>query len=134
MNLDDVFILGAGFSKNAGLPVQSEFTERLIHSGTREDPTRLVVPYLRGFIAEAFDHLEKAKSKYWPDLEDIFTCIDLSANTGHYLGLKFSPSELRKVRRALISRIVGMLRAEYGLHCANRLRPRIAMERLEQSY
>jgi hypothetical protein len=111
--LDDLFILGAGFSNNAGLPVQSEFTEKLIHSGTAKDPTRVVVPFLCDFIAKAFGHFETAKSKYWPDLEDIFTCIDLSANTGHHLGVAFPPSELRKVRRALISRIVGMLRAEY---------------------
>jgi hypothetical protein len=112
-NLDDIFVLGAGFSANAGLPVQSEFTERLIYAGTDKDPTRAVVPFLRSFIAKTFGHLERAKPEYWPDLEDIFTCIDLSANTGHHLGPKFPPSELRMVRRALITRIVGMLRAEY---------------------
>jgi hypothetical protein len=109
----DLFILGAGFSRNAGLPVQSEFTERLIHAGTDKDQTKIVVPFLRDFIAEAFGHSKKAKSRYWPELEDIFTCIDLSANTGHHLGFRFPPSELRKIRRALISRILGMLRADY---------------------
>jgi hypothetical protein len=111
--LRDVFVLGAGFSANAGLPIQSGFTERLIYAGTEKDPTRVVVPFLRRFIAKSFGHLESAKPKYWPDLEDIFTCIDLSANTGHHLGFDFPPSELRKVRRALITRIIGMLRAEY---------------------
>jgi hypothetical protein len=111
--LEALFILGAGFSKNAGLPLQREFTERLIHAGDNEDPPRDVIPSLRQFIAKAFGHLEKAKHSYWPDLEDIFTCIDLAANTGHNLGFEFPPSELRKVRRALITRIVGMLRAEY---------------------
>jgi hypothetical protein len=113
VTLENLFILGAGFSKNAGLPLQAEFTERLIFAGRDEDPTRAIVPYLRQFIAEAFGHLEKAKPDYWPDLEDIFTCIDLAANTGHNLGFTFPPSGLRKVRRALIARIIGMLRAEY---------------------
>jgi len=111
--LENLFILGAGFSKNAGLPLQNEFTERLLHAGDDKDSTRVVVPFLRQFIAKAFGHLESAKAVYWPELEDIFTCIDLAANSGHNLGFAFQPSELRKVRRALITRIVGMLRAEY---------------------
>ena len=112
----DLFILGAGFSANAGLPIQSEFTRRLISAGTetsKDDPTRAVLPFLRDFISQAFGHLQSAKAEYWPDLEDIFTCIDLSANTGHNLGRQFAPAELRTVRRALITRIVAMLRCEY---------------------
>jgi hypothetical protein len=29
-----------------------------------------------------FDHNESAKAKYWPNLEDVFTNIDLAANPG----------------------------------------------------
>jgi len=94
--VDDVFILGAGFSKNAGLPLQSEFTERLVFSGTEKDPTKCLVPFLRAFIARTFGHLDEARPEYWPNLEDIFTCLDLSANSGHHLGFGFPPSDLEK--------------------------------------
>ena len=50
---------------------------------------------------------------FYPDLEDIFTTLDLSANTGHHLGRRYSPKELRRVRRMLLSRIIRMLNSAY---------------------
>jgi hypothetical protein len=44
-----------------------------------------------------------------PELEDIFTCIDLSANTGHHLGIKYTPKLLRAIRRMAIYRIFSVL-------------------------
>jgi IS5 family transposase len=65
------------------------------------------------FVENTFGHTPSSDPKDWPDLEDIFTCIDLSANTGHHLGPNYSPSSLRTVRRALIVRIIRMLRQTY---------------------
>jgi len=56
---------------------------------------------------------------YWrtgdpvPSLEDIFTMIDLSANTGHNLGRKFTPKLLRAVRRMLVYRVFQILDQDY---------------------
>jgi len=72
-----------------------------------------IVQHLREFVNRAFDHKTTAGAQFWPELEDIFTCIDLSANSGHNLGPQFSPSELRTTRRALIYRIITMLRERY---------------------
>lgn len=109
-NIRRVIIVGAGFSKYAGLPLQSEFTKALLTP--RHDsghPDHELVKELSDFIHGVFDHSRKAKSQYWPDLEDIFTAIDLSANSGHHLGGRYPPSGLRNMRRALLARIVGML-------------------------
>jgi hypothetical protein len=65
------------------------------------------------FIHDAFDHSESAKARYWPNLEDLFTNIDLAANTGHHLGATHSPSELRMTRRALLARMMYMLNDRY---------------------
>jgi hypothetical protein len=46
-------------------------------------------------------------------LEDIFTFIDLSANTGHHLGPKYDPKELRRTRRVLIARTIRMLHQRF---------------------
>jgi hypothetical protein len=73
----------------------------------------LTVDFLSGFIQESFDHSSRSSAKLWPDLEDIFTCVDLSANSGHYLGGGFSPADLRTTRRAILSRIVRMLDHKY---------------------
>jgi hypothetical protein len=51
--------------------------------------------------------------KDWPELEDIFTLVDLSANTGHHLGPDHSASDLRTVRRSIIVRMIRMLNRKY---------------------
>jgi hypothetical protein len=115
-NVETVFIVGAGFSHHAGLPLTTKFTEALLEA--REfsgGPSRTLVDFLSDFIHHAFGHSRRAKAKYWPDLEDLFTCVDLSANSGHHLGSTFSPADLRTVRRALLSRIIRMLDHRYQL-------------------
>lgn len=109
-----VFIVGAGFSLYAGIPLQMDFTDALLSGrGEASGNSGKIVHHLREFVNRAFDHKTTAGAQFWPELEDIFTCIDLSANTGHNLGPQFSPSELRTIRRALIYRIITMLRERY---------------------
>jgi NAD-dependent SIR2 family protein deacetylase len=109
------FILGAGFSRNAGIPIQEDFTEALLGGrGSGHGSSGSIVRFLRSFVSKAFGHLQDAKAKYWPEMEDLFTCVDLSANTGHNLGRDFDAAYLRTVRRALIYRIFTMLREKYG--------------------
>jgi hypothetical protein len=52
--------------------------------------------------------ISQARISNFGPIKDIFTCIDLSANTGHHLGPKYSPADLRSVRRGLIVRIIRM--------------------------
>jgi hypothetical protein len=109
-----VFVVGAGFSLYAGIPLQMDFTDALLSGrGEASGNSGKIVQHLREFVNRAFDHKTTAGAQFWPELEDIFTCIDLSANTGHNLGPQFSPSELRTIRRALIYRIITMLRERY---------------------
>jgi hypothetical protein len=109
-----VFIVGAGFSRYAGLPLQVDFTRALLEPSRADSASKPLVAVLRKFIARVFDHEETAGSKYWPPLEDVFTCIDMSANTGHHLGVTDSPSDLRTVRRMLLSRMMWMLEEHYA--------------------
>jgi hypothetical protein len=83
------------------------------HGIPRGRASALIVRFLRKFVHDTFDHKPEAKAEFWPHLEDVFTCVDLSANTGHHLGSGYSPSDLRAVRRALIVRIIRMLRHAY---------------------
>lgn len=115
MSLTHVYIVGAGFSKHAGLPLQNDFTAALLEP--REDeahPMRPLVEYLGKFIHDAFDHNKAAEAIFWPNLEDVFTNIDLAANTGHHLGPTHSPSDLRTTRRVLLSRMIRMLHDRYA--------------------
>jgi hypothetical protein len=113
-NVETVFIVGAGFSHHAGLPLTSRFTEGILEARQFSGgPSRILVDFLGRFIHDAFDHSTKVKAKHWPDLEDLFTCVDLSANSGHHLGSTFAPADLRTVRRAMLSRTIRMLHQKY---------------------
>lgn len=120
-SLHSAFVVGAGFSMYAGMPLQEDFTAALLGGKAKGGgPSADVVQYLRTFVNRAFDHKISAATRFWPALEDIFTSLDLSANTGHHLGPHYKPSELRTVRRALIYRIITMLRERYSdaeRHC-----------------
>jgi hypothetical protein len=109
-----VFIVGAGFSRHAGLPLTSGFTEAMLEAREfRGGPSRLMVEYLCRFIRDTFDHSTRTAGKNWPALEDVFTCVDLSANSGHHFGSTFAPADLRTVRRAMLCRIIRMLDQKY---------------------
>lgn len=110
----NIYIVGAGFSKYAGLLLQTAFTEALLASrSNKTHATRPLTEHLGQFIHDAFDHNEKAWAKHWPSLEDLFTNIDLAANTGHHLGPTHSPSMLRMTRRVLLARMMYMLNERY---------------------
>jgi hypothetical protein len=110
-----VYIVGAGFSSYAGLPLTRDLTAAVldpIASGPT-DWANLAV-YLRKFMSSVFGHDESSDGEPWPSLEDVFTNIDLAANSGHYLGPCYEPSELRSVRRVLLTRIIQMLNERFG--------------------
>lgn len=110
----NVFIVGAGFSKNAGLPIQSEFTELMLAAvNHKTGMRRRLMPDLADFVREIFGYSSGKDIKEFPELEDIFTTIDMSANTGHHLGPKYNPQRLRRLRRVLLSNIIRMLNAAY---------------------
>jgi hypothetical protein len=112
----NVYIVGAGFSMYAGLPLQAQFTEALLEPRAEEAyPLKPLVDHLGTFIHHVFDHNEAAKAKFWPELEDVFTNIDMAANTGHHLGAAYSPARLRTTRRVLLARIMHMLEERFHL-------------------
>jgi len=92
------FILGAGFSYNAGLPLQSRFTSQMLAArGFQPGPSRDLVRYLLMFAEQTFGHSRTTDPTLWPELEDLFTSIDLSANSGHHLGTDYPPKKLRTI-------------------------------------
>jgi hypothetical protein len=112
-----VLIVGAGFSSNAGLPLASQFTTKLLNiRGLRLDgPSARLVAFIQEFVDTTFGEGVNRKAEKWPELEDIFTLVDLAANTGHHLGPTYSAARLRLVRRAIIVRMIRMLDRAYGV-------------------
>jgi NAD-dependent SIR2 family protein deacetylase len=113
---ENAFITGAGLSANAGLPLQRSFTAAFLkaQSFAKKGPSKQIVSFLCEFVTNVFGLQDAKSADGWPELEDLFTVIDLSANTGHHLGRRYQPSELRTVRRALIVRLIRMLSQHYG--------------------
>ena len=54
---------------------------------------------------DAFGHGEEAKARFWPNLEDVFTNIDMAANTG-------SPFRLRTCALRLENNAQSLARAD----------------------
>jgi SIR2-like domain len=110
-----LFIVGAGFSRNAGLPLATEFTQKLLDvPKLKNAPSEILVECMRSFVDEVFGDRSELAPEDWPQLEDLFTTIDLAANTGHNLGPNYSASDLRTIRRTLIVRLIRMLSSSFN--------------------
>ncbi len=114
-NPGNLLIVGAGFSLNAGLPLAGNFTRELLslRRVVTDGPSARQISYIKKFADQVFGEGAPRSADDWPDLEDIFTLVDLSANTGHHLGPHYSAADLRVVRRAIIVRMIRMLSQAY---------------------
>lgn len=110
----NLLFVGAGFSFNAGLPLATQFTAQLLNTERLklDGPSNALVRFVSKFVEETFAEGRTASPDDWPELEDVFTLVDLSANTGHHLGT-YSAADLRLVRRAMIVRMIRMLMQRY---------------------
>lgn len=103
-------VLGAGFSKNSGLPVQSEIPELLIENKQDNRFEDSISKTIRRFYEDIFGF---SKGEAPPNLDDLLTCIDISTNAGHHLGIKYSPLHLRAIRRFIVYKLFKILEDRY---------------------
>jgi len=108
---DTAIILGAGFSKSAGLPLASEMSQHMFDSSFSGVLDMAISSNIRTFLATTFGWEPRDPI---PTFEDIFTMIDLAAASGHNLGRKSKPNILRALRRMLIFRIFSILDQRYA--------------------
>jgi hypothetical protein len=132
MEPENLLFVGAGFSYNAGLPLASAFTSALLNTRKLklDGPSNALVRFISGFVDKTFAEGRSAAPEDWPELEDLFTLVDLSANTGHHLG-SYAASDLRLVRRAMLVRMIRMLGQSYT-RCQRK--PDAAWRLLEQFF
>ncbi len=105
-------ILGAGFSKNSGIPIQSEIPGLLISYEKEESFENYISRVIENFIKDTFGY---TGGKNLPNIDDILTSIDISTNSGHHLGIKYSPLTLRSIRRILSYRVFSILEKNFQL-------------------
>jgi hypothetical protein len=103
-------ILGAGFSKAADLPTTVELGSRFLNivpsPVTTADIQQQITLALERFWTEVFGYRPGQPP---PSFEDHFTALDLSANSGHQLGSRYSPAQLRAIRRLSLHRVFDIL-------------------------
>jgi len=103
-------ILGSGFSCESGLPPTRGMAEQFLTGG--DAPLDRAISTILGiFWKDVFGY--KSGEDDLPSLEDHFTMLDLAANSGHHLGLKYPPKKLRALRRMSIHRVFQILDKEY---------------------
>lgn len=105
------FILGAGFSKCADLPIQAEFSSLLTSSEFNSPLDQEINGQIKAFLKTVFGWNEKREI---PPLEDVFTFIDLSIMKGHFLGHAYSAETLRDLRKILVYRIFQILDKQFN--------------------
>lgn len=111
-NKKTCFILGAGFSKCADLPIQAEFSTLITSQEFDSVIDKGITKIIKDFLESVFGWKEEREI---PSLEDVFTFIDLSIGNGHYLGASYSPEKLRALRRMLIYRIFQILDKQFKI-------------------
>ena len=104
------FVLGAGFSKCADLPLQADFSPLMLSDEFATPLDKVITRALKQFLREVFGW---RPGRELPSLEDIFTCIDLATATGHHLGIKYTPKCLRAIRRMAVYRIFAVLDRQF---------------------
>lgn len=103
-----IYILGAGFSHNAGIPLQAQILEGIHDMNLLDMPSSLSEKFLDA-QSEIFTFIEKIFEQVpTPSLEDVFTLLDQSINRRSYC-VGYSWQELEEVRSALYTAIVVLL-------------------------
>jgi len=110
----NAIIVGAGFSRSAGLPLTSDVSRYFLRF-PETFPTPAAVQeaisrQLRRFWESVFGYEDGGP---FPSFEDHFTALDLAANAGHNLG-HYSPAKLRALRRLSIHRVFDILDSNYS--------------------
>jgi hypothetical protein len=105
------FILGAGFSKAAGIPIQAELAEQMLSVRFDSPLDKVITKAITEYLSEVFGYQTGAE---FPSMEDMFTVIDLSSMAGLNLGIKYSPRKLRALRRMLKYRIFTILEQPFS--------------------
>jgi len=117
--LKTAVIVGAGFSRTLGVPAYDGVMKYIAKDLSEEfgQLTQLqkkidkeITTHIGKFLEDVFYYYGKS---CMPSLEQIFTFIDLSANTGHNLGQNYTPGKLRALRRFLIYKLFLIIDKRY---------------------
>lgn len=102
-------IVGAGFSRSLGVPAYAEIMKTIAtnldeseYSLTQlqKEIDREITTHIRKFLLNVFD-CDILQNDEIPSLEQVFTFIDLSLKSEHYLGQSYRPEMLKALRRFL---------------------------------
>lgn len=111
---ETVYILGAGFSCNASLPSQGELTAQLLqhqHLSGSAMVNKYITTLIGQFLEDVFHIWDMQEG--CPALEEIYTCLDFSIQSGHFLGPYYTPKKLQAIRRFITHRIFQILEQHY---------------------
>ena len=108
-----VAILGAGFSVPAGVPSTNRISSRFLSVDRSSLTPQPIQERMSAHLSQYWrDVFQYQGGDFRPSFEDHFTLLDLSANTGHYLG-GYKPAMLRALRRISIHRVFDILFGSY---------------------
>jgi len=95
-----VYILGAGFSREANIPLQREILRSIRNLSLSDAPADLVTRYLDAWSKASFFLRDVFGSKDEPSLEDVFTLLDETINYKLYCR-GYSWQDLNNISKSL---------------------------------
>jgi len=115
MNLDKtVLFVGAGFSKASGIKSTKELEECFLNFSlntvTPEPLQNQITEILKKYYRLVFGWEDVGQ---YPSLDDHFTTLDLTANSGHNIG-EYTPRKLRAIRRLSIHRVFDIINSNFS--------------------
>lgn len=113
-----VVILGAGFSKNSGMPLLSEIPELIVKYPDNSEFEYGISRVIKQFLKDVFGY---TGGENIPGIDDILNSIDICSRTGHHLGIEYSPEHLLAIRRFLVYRIFMIFHENY-CYCEDAVR------------
>lgn len=109
-----VLFVGAGFSKASDIKLTKEVEECFLNFSlnivTPELLQNQITEILKKYYRDVFGW--KGTGQY-PALDDHFTTLDLTANSGHNIG-EYTPKKLRAIRRLSIHRVFDIINSNFS--------------------
>lgn len=105
-----VFFLGAGFSADAGIPLQRELLPKFLFEEENQEQIKEILRFLSKIFSFKYEKPNSLKDdvNIYPNLEDIFSAMDTAIINDEYLKT-YRPDKLRKIREKLVCGIIDLI-------------------------
>jgi NAD-dependent SIR2 family protein deacetylase len=94
----DIYVIGAGSSISAGVPLTKHFVPYLFENEPQDERLVRVRDFIKEFYASNFE----SEPVTYPKFEQVLTMLDMAIDNDHYMSSKFHHKYLRQLRNDMV--------------------------------